>query len=118
MRIIPTFAHGIADYSVGVVVISLPFIFDLQGSARWFFVGAGCFAILYSLMTGYELGAVRLLGIRFHLLLDVAFGLLMIAAPSLLELPSAVFWLSYVIGVLAMILAATTKTRAAGTAAR
>ena len=77
----------------------------------------GIAAILYSLFTDYELGAIRVLRIRFHLLLDAVFGLVMLAAPLLFDLPRQASWTSYLIGALALLLVATTNTRAVGTAA-
>lgn len=117
MRFISTKIHGAADYVVGLVVIGLPFFLELQGGSRLFFMLIGTAAILYSLFTDYELGSIRVLRIRFHLLLDAVFGLAMLAAPLLFDLPSQASWSSSLIGALALLLVATTNTRAVGTAA-
>lgn len=117
MRFIPTKIHGVADYIVGLLVIGLPYFFNLEGARVWFFTVSGTAAIFYSLLTDYELGAIRVLRIRFHLLLDVVFGLIMLAAPLLLDLPRQASWTSYLIGALALLMVATTKIRAVGTAA-
>ena len=100
----------------GLVVIALLFILDLQGASRWFFMIAGTAAILYSLFTDYDLGAICDLRLRYHLLLDAVFGLNLLAAPLLLALPSQESWTSYLIGALALLLVAT-NIRAVGTAA-
>jgi hypothetical protein len=76
----------------------------------------GAAAIQYSLFTDYELGAIRLLRIRFHLMLDAVFGLAMLTVPLLVDLPQHATWSSYLIGALALLLVATTKTRPVGTA--
>jgi hypothetical protein len=117
LRFIPTRIHGAVDYIVGLIVIGLPFFLDLQGASWWFFMITGAAAILYSLFTDYELGAIRFLRIRFHLLLDAMFGLIMLMAPLLLHLSQHARWSSYLIGALALLLVTTTKTRAVGTAA-
>lgn len=117
MRIIPTSLHGIADYVVGLFVIALPFILNLEASASWFFVVIGVAAISYSLLTYYEFGVVRVLRIRFHLFLDAVFGLLLLLGPWLHDLPQNARWSSYVIGALALVVVATTRIRAEGTAA-
>jgi hypothetical protein len=117
MRIIPTMAHGVADYVVGIFVIALPFLFEFTGNTRTVTIALGVVVLLYSLMTDYELGAVRFLRIRFHLLLDAVFGVVMLAMPFLFDVGSASRWPFYVVGIVALVLTATTKIRAEGTAA-
>jgi hypothetical protein len=114
MRFIPTTAHGLADYIVGLVVVGLPFYFGWTGTGRIAFVTLGLLVICYSLLTDYELGLVRVLRIRFHLL-DALFGLAMVAAPTLLRLSDDARIRVYVIGVLSLVLSVTTKIRAQGT---
>src|ERR1700712_2737439 len=102
MRFIPTSVHGLADYIVGLFVVGLPFSYGLTGTSRAAFVTLGLVVILYSLLTDYELGLVRVLRIRFHLLLDALFGLAMLATPTLLHLPNNSRIPVYVIGVLSL----------------
>ena len=115
MRFIPTTAHGLADYIVGFIVVGLPFYFGWTGASRIAFVTLGLLVICYSLLTDYELGLLRILRIRLHLLLDVLFGLGMLAAPTLLRLPNGSRTPVYVIGVLSLVLSITAKIRAQGT---
>jgi hypothetical protein len=115
MRFIPTSVHGLADYIVGLIVVGLPFYYGLTGTSRVAFVTLGLLAICYSLLTDYELGLLRVLRIRFHLLLDALFGLALLAAPTLLHLPNDSRIPVYVIGVLSLFLALTTQIRAHGT---
>jgi hypothetical protein len=115
MRFIPTMLHGLADYLVGIVVIALPFYFGWTDAPRNTFLALGAFVILYSLVTDYELGLLRYLRIRFHLLLDALFGIAMLAAPTLLDLPADARTPVYAIGVLALLLVFVTKVRAQGT---
>jgi hypothetical protein len=115
MRFVPTMLHGLIDYLVGIVVIGLPFHLGWTGVTRTTLVALGALVIVYSLLTDYELGLVRFLRIRFHLLLDALFGLAMLAAPMLLDLPAHSRTPVYVIGVLALLLVFTTKIRAHGT---
>ncbi|WP_276121907.1 SPW repeat domain-containing protein [Pararhizobium qamdonense] len=117
MRFIPTLFHGMADYVVGFVVMILPFMLGLQDTPRVTLFLLGAIVILYSLGTDYELGAIRFLRIRFHLVLDALFGVAMLAAPWIVSFPSDARWPVYAIGVLALVLAATTEIRAVGTAA-
>ena|ERR1700684_2425828 len=115
MRFIPTVVHGVADYVVGIVVMALPFYFGWTGASRIAVEALGVFAICYSLLTDYELGVIRFLRIRFHLLLDALFGFAMLLLPTLLRLPDNTQTPFYVIGVLSILLSLTTKVRAHGT---
>jgi hypothetical protein len=115
MRFIPTALHGLADYLVGLIVIALPFHFGWTGGERAIFITLGLFVICYSLLTDYELGVIRFLRIRFHLLLDALFGIVMLTFPTVLHLANDTRTPVYVIGVLSILLSLTTKVRAHGT---
>ncbi|MBB6510616.1 hypothetical protein F4695_004007 [Rhizobium soli] len=117
MRVVPTLFHGIVDYLVGILVIALPFFLELTGGPRVVLVILGVAVILYSFLTDYELGAVRFLRIRFHLLLDALFGISMLISPWLFDVPADRRWPVYLVGALALVLAMITQIRAEGTAA-
>jgi hypothetical protein len=117
MRVVPTLFHGIVDYLVGILVIALPFFLELTGGPRVVLVIPGVAVILYSFLTDYELGAVRFLRIRFHLLLDALFGISMLISPWLFDIPADRRWPVYLVGALALVLAMITQIRAEGTAA-
>jgi len=117
MRFIPTVVHGVVDYLVGLIVILLPYVLGLEGAPHFILMMLGIIVIVYSLVTDYELGAYRFLRIRFHLLLDAVFGMAMLLSPWLFDFPAEARWPVYLIGILALILTATTEARAIGTAA-
>jgi hypothetical protein len=83
MRMIPTRIHGFLDYSVSVLMIAAPWIFDFAagGAETWIFVILGAGAIAYSLFTNYELGISKGISMRTHLLLDTLSGVLLAASP-------------------------------------
>ncbi len=114
MRFVPTLFHGLADYIVGLMVLGMPFYYGWSGTQRAPLVLLGTFVILYSLLTDYERGLIRFLRIRFHLLLDAAFGVAMFLVPSLLTPPQHARWPIYGVGFLALALAFTTQIRAQG----
>lgn len=115
MRFIPTAIHGAADYIVGLLLACLPLLLGWSGAGRHVFVGMALFVIIYSACTDYELGLYRFLRLRFHLLLDGVLGVALLFAPRVLGLPEEHHTLVYSIGVLALVLAATTRVRAQGT---
>lgn len=81
MRIIPTRIHGVIDYLVGILFIVLPKVLHWNQTADYFISILGVSIIVYSLLTHYELGAVKWIPMPVHLGLDVLSGLLLIAAP-------------------------------------
>ena len=57
---VPTRVHGMLDYAIGALLIALPFLGGFgQGPQTWVPVALGAGVIAYSLLTDYELGAVR-----------------------------------------------------------
>ena len=83
-RVISTRAHGVLDY------LSVGGLWALPRALRWdatvtnLLTGAAAGTLVYSLLTRYELGAVKLLPMRAHLALDGISGLLLCGAPALL----------------------------------
>ena len=109
MRFLSTTLHGVADYLVGLIVIALPLLYGWVGWPLWSMVGLGVFVIVYSLLTDYELSAVRVLSMPVHLTLDALFAVLLLAAPVLLDFPAGERWPNYVIGVLSLVIVAITR---------
>lgn len=95
---ISTFAHGVIDYLVGAILIAAPFLFGFAdgGAAQWATIAMGVIAVLYSLVTDYELGALRLLPMPVHLGIDLAFGPLLMALPWLFRFADQT-WLPHLI---------------------
>ena len=84
MKPIHSRAHGILDYLVGVVLIILPTLLGFaDGPERWLPIVLGIATIIYSLLTDYELGALRLIPFRAHLIIDAFSGVLLALSPWL-----------------------------------
>lgn len=103
--------HGMLDYTVGALLIALPFVLGFGGGAqRWVPVGLGAAVIAYSLLTDYELGAVKRLQPPAHLWLDGLGGVLLAASPWLFGFDSEV-WIPHVVfGALLVAAAVITDT--------
>ena len=86
MRVIPTRMHGVADYLVGILLIASPWVFGFNDadSAQWTAIIVGAVLLATSLMTNYELGMVRSIPMRMHLMADAVVGVLLVIAPWLL----------------------------------
>jgi hypothetical protein len=98
MNIISSRTHGVLDYIVGVLLIVSPQIFGFAqgGMESRIPVILGVAAIIYSLVTNYELGLVKWLPFRAHLTLDVLSGLFLAASPWLFGFADLV-WVPHVV---------------------
>jgi hypothetical protein len=96
MHLLPTRIHGALDYVVGALLVALPFILGFgHGPQAWIMVALGAAAIVYSLFTDYELGAVRRLQMPAHLWLDGLSGVLLAISPWVLGFDAQV-WIPHV----------------------
>lgn len=121
MKFIPTKVHGILDYIVGVALIFAPQIFGFEevgGAAVAVPVILGVGLIIYSLLTKYEWGLVKVINMRYHLTIDLIAAALLTLSPFLFgfadEEPNA--WLPHVvvgITVILVVLFSQTQPRTA-----
>jgi SPW repeat-containing protein len=102
MRVISTRVHGMLDYLVGALLIAAPWLFDFNrgGAETWVPVILGAAAIVYSLFTDYELGAVRRIPMPTHLMLDLGSGLLLAVSPWLFGFSDYVWAPHLVVGLI------------------
>ncbi len=116
MRTIPTQVHGTIDYVTGGTLLSAPRLLGLDAvpaSARTLRLAGGG-AALYSALTDYELGALKVIPMPVHLALDAASGALLASSPWLFGFAGEGrrYWLPHVlVGAFEILAAATTKTR-------
>jgi hypothetical protein len=98
LRFIPTRTHGVIDYLMGALLIVVPYLLGFADDtmAQWVPQIAGAALIGASLLTDYELGAVRMIPMPVHLGFDVAAGLLLAASPWLFAFADRV-WVPYVV---------------------
>jgi hypothetical protein len=102
MKILSSRTHGVLDYLVGLLLIVSPWLFDFaqHGAETWIFVALGAGAILYSLLTRYEMGVVGLIPFKAHLAIDVMSGILLAASPWLFGFADYVYLPHVIFGVL------------------
>ncbi|WP_106476772.1 SPW repeat protein [Phytohalomonas tamaricis] len=112
MRFLPTRVHGIIDYVVGVFLIFVPYLFGFADgtAAQWIPMLLGASAILYSLLTRYELGLFRLIPMPAHLGLDALSGLFFIISPWLFGFADRVFWPHVILGLFEVVASLVTRT--------
>src|SRR5258708_6045629 len=119
IRILPTKIHGALDYIVGIALILAPniFGFDSMGGAQvWLPRALGVVLIVYSVFTNYEWGLVKMLDMRYHLVVDFLAALLLAASPWLFGFASqtASHWLPHFVVGLAVILVVAVSQTAPG----
>ena len=113
MRFISTRMHGVADYLVGIVLILAPYILGFAdgGPAQWVPQILGVGALIYSLLTDYELGVMRVIPMPVHLGLDFASGLLLLASPWLFGFADRIAWPHVLFGLIEIGASLVTQTR-------
>lgn len=102
MRFISTRAHGFLDYAFGALLIFAPWIFNFSDieAAKWVAILIGAGAILYSIITDYELGLLKVIPMSGHLMIDLLAGAFLAASPWIFGFAEYIFWPHLVFGIL------------------
>ena len=89
---------------MGVLLLAGPYLFELEkGTDSLVLLVAGGALLLYSMLTKYELGFVKFIPLRVHLLLDLLGGLALAASPWLFGFSEEVFLPHLVLGLFEII---------------
>lgn len=101
MRFISTKAHGVLDYLMGILLIASPWLFDFArgGAETWVPVILGASALVYSLLTNYELGVFRTISMGTHLTLDLLSGIFLAASPWIFNFDEYVYLPHLILGI-------------------
>ena len=101
-KFIPTKVHGILDYIVAIALFFAPAIFgfmDVGGPAVIIpmVLGVGLFA--YSLLTKYEWGVFKVIGMYYHLIFDIIASVFLALSPFLFGFADEALnvWLPHVV---------------------
>jgi hypothetical protein len=119
MRILPTKIHGALDYLVGIALILAPTIFGFSamgGAEVWIPRALGVVLIVYSVFTNYEWGVIKVLDMRYHLVVDLLASLFLAASPFLFGFSSEAssHWLPHVVVGLVVVLVVLVSQTAPG----
>jgi len=107
--------HAFLDYPVALSLIALPFLLQLGSSnplALWLAVTVGVAAFLLTVFTDHQLGVVRVLPYSLHLAVDLAVGLMFVAAPSLLGFTGIDAWYYWLNGAAVLVVVGLHKPEA------
>jgi hypothetical protein len=99
------------DYGVAALLIVAPWLIGFYDNktATIVTVGFGIAAVLYSVVTDYELGLIRRLPMRLHLLIDVVWSVGLIASPWIFGFAGRVAWPHVVVGLAGLAVTALTR---------
>jgi len=113
---IPTRTHGILDYIIGVALIAAPWLFNFAvgGAETWIPVLIGALVIVQALLTDYELGVVRVIRMRVHLMVDIVAGLFLAISPWLFNYNELVWAPHLIVGLLLIGAGLVTKKQTSG----
>jgi len=119
MRFIPTRFHGIVDYIVGIVFIIAPWAFDFSDNsyATWTMVIAGIVVLGQTIFTDFEVGIVKKIPMKSHLMMDFGLGVILALSPWMFNFADEVY-VPHVIGGIFSILASLTTHRVPSTSYR
>ncbi len=83
MKLFSTKVHGVLDYLTSATLPALPRMLGWSQGVTTLLTVAGGSALVYSLLTRYELGLVKVLPMKAHLALDFMSGATLCAGPLL-----------------------------------
>ncbi|MEX2594650.1 MAG: SPW repeat protein [Anditalea sp.] len=111
MKIIDRKTHGYLDYLVGILLIAAPWLFNFYegGSESWIPILLGAGTIVYSIMTDYELGLVKVIPMKTHLTVDFIAGVFLAASPWLFGFSDLVFWPHVIVGIVEILVSSMTN---------
>lgn len=113
MQIIDKKKHGYIDYIMGILLIAAAYLLNFQSEITpntiLFVVGAS--GILYSLLTKYKLGVIKIIPINIHLMLDTISGTFLAASPWLFGFADKIFLPHLILGLIEIGVAVTTNIK-------
>jgi len=111
MRLISIKLHSMVDYLFGIFLILSPWIFmfskDLSDAGSPIIIGI--LLLSYNLFTAYNYSLAKLIPFRYHLVLDMAFGVVLALSPWLLHFADIVYLPHVFMGVVLILLALNTN---------
>lgn len=111
MRFISTKTHCILDYTSGILLILSPWLFnfDTGGPAQWIPIVVGLLVIVMSLLTSYEMGAVKSIPMTTHLTMDIFAGIFLAISPWLFGFADVVYLPHLLVGIFSIFAGLTTQ---------
>ncbi|HNR17139.1 MAG TPA: hypothetical protein PKG90_10790 [Chitinophagaceae bacterium] len=86
MKFITKQIHAYLDYPVALALMALPFLLKLGNStpiAFYLSIVVGVAALILTVLTDHQLGVIRIIPYRIHLIVDALVGITFVVAPFL-----------------------------------
>ena len=116
MKIIPAFIHGIFDYLGGITLLAAPNLFgfsEVGGAAVWVPRIIGIIVVLQSICTNYEVGLIKVVPMKMHLMNDYVASIFLAVSPWLFGFSNqaANVWMPHlIVGIAVFVLSLMTET--------
>lgn len=123
MKVIPTYVHGIIDYVGGLALLAAPNLFgfsDVGGAAVMIPRILGVVVLLQAICTRYELGLLKVLPMKMHIMNDYIASLFLAVSPWLFGFangPSNQWMPHLVVGIFVFVATLMTQSEPRSTAA-
>jgi hypothetical protein len=111
MRILNTKVHGIIDYMMVIFLVASPWIlgFTKHPAAKLISPTIAAAIFFLAICTKFELGIIKIVSMKFHLIFDVFLGLILAASPWALEFSDYVYLPHVIMGLAEVGVAIITK---------
>ena len=100
MKFVTKQIHAYLDYPVAIALIGLPFLLNLGTSNPLAFqlsVITGVAALILTILTDHQLGVIRVVSYKIHLIVDFLVGIVFVLAPFIFSfegLDAYYYWLN------------------------
>ena len=100
MKFVTKKIHAFLDYPVAIALIGLPFLLGLGESNPMAFqlsLATGIAAFILTVLTDHELGLIKVVPYRVHLIVDFLVGLVFVLAPFIFSfegLDAYYYWIN------------------------
>jgi hypothetical protein len=105
--------HGIFDYALGLTLLT-PYVVEYfaGGKDTWMLGLIGSLIIIYSLVTEYELGIMKIIPMKAHLVLDVVTGIVLFLLPFIFPMIHYYLYWPCILGISMVALAVLSSSAA------
>ena len=100
MKFITKQIHAYLDYPVAIALIGLPFLLGLGSSNPLAFqlsVITGVAALILTILTDHQLGLIKIISYKIHLIVDFLVGIIFVLAPIIFSfegLEAYYYWIN------------------------
>jgi ABC-type polysaccharide/polyol phosphate export permease len=112
MRVISTIYHSVIDYLLGIYILCIPMMCDysITSAEALSLIAVSALLIINGLLGKFDLGYLKAVPNRFHLIIDAIAGLLLFCSPWIFSFSDKCFLPHIAVGVGVFLFAICTKS--------